>query len=86
MNVMESRPKPINTDFTSNTSSNKATIGILPPPYLTHGMGSLPNVFNIAAAAAFIFWGIRRCHCWFSTMVWPYRSYKCGSNFLQNDF
>ena len=28
----ESSPKPISTDFTSNSRSNSATIGMLPPP------------------------------------------------------
>ena len=34
-----SRPKPKSTDLIPNTSSNKATIGILPPPLV--GIGFL---------------------------------------------
>ena len=40
----------MSTDFSPSSCSNKATIGMLPPPRV--GIGSLPNVFSMALLAA----------------------------------
>jgi len=45
-----SNPNPINTDFNPNFFSNKATIGMEPPPRV--GMGFLPKVAYIARLSA----------------------------------
>ena len=45
-----SKPKPINTDFNPNISSNKATIGMLAPLRIANGF--LPNVSVNASSAA----------------------------------
>ena len=42
----ESKPKPIKMDFTPNSFSNKATMGILPPPRV--GTGSFPKAVSSA--------------------------------------